>query len=94
MNVSIIDDMIVEDTETVILSLNSTDGQAVATDTTTLLIMDNDGMSVRATSTSPSIQHTVLYVHVLLFECHVSIHHIFSQSVGNTLRISQPHVKS
>ena len=49
MNVSIIDDMIVEDTETVTLGLNSTDGQAIVTDTTTLSIMDDDGMSVSAT---------------------------------------------
>ena len=49
MTVSITDDMIVEDTETVTLGLSSTDDQAIVTDTTTLRIMDDDSMSVRAT---------------------------------------------
>ena len=44
MNVSITNDEFVEDTETVTLGLKSTDGQAIVTDTTTLSIMDDDGM--------------------------------------------------
>ena len=77
MNVSITNDMIVEEIETVALGLNSTDGQAVVTDTATLSILDYDGMSVRATgsldSSCPSTLHTVLHVNVLLFDSHVSI---------------------
>ena len=49
MDVAITNDGIVEDTETVALGLNSTDGQAIVADTTTLTITDDDGMSVRAT---------------------------------------------
>ena len=49
MNVSITNDEIVEDTETVTLGLSSTDGQAVVTNNATLSIMDNDGMLVSAT---------------------------------------------
>ena len=37
--------MIVEGTETVRLEMNTTNGQAVVTDTSILSIMDDDGMS-------------------------------------------------
>ena len=49
VNVGIRNDVIVQDTETVTLGLKSTDCQAMVTDTTTLSIVDDDGMSVRAT---------------------------------------------
>ena len=44
VDVIVVDDMIVEGTETVRLEMSTTNGQAVVTDTSILSIMDNDGM--------------------------------------------------
>ena len=44
VGVSVVDDVIVEGTEIVRLQLNTTNSQAVVTDTSILNILDNDGM--------------------------------------------------